>query len=90
MSDSATAARISLQDLTSKIGDLPALPTIVVRLLQASRDASVSMREMVELIKLDPALTAKVLRGDQRSAAAAEGVEDDVVLVAAEIEDAFE
>lgn len=53
---------ISLKELTAKISDLPPLPDVVVKLLQASRDADASIRDMVELIQLEPALTTKVLR----------------------------
>jgi HD-like signal output (HDOD) protein len=53
---------IKLDSLVRKIEDLPPLPDIVVKLLHASRDPNVSTREMVELIKHDPALTIKVLR----------------------------
>jgi HD-like signal output (HDOD) protein len=53
---------IKLESLIKKTEDLPPLPDIVVKLLHASRDPNVSTREMVELIKHDPALTIKVLR----------------------------
>jgi HD-like signal output (HDOD) protein len=53
---------IQLDSLIKKVEDLPPLPDIVVKLLHASRDPNVSTREMVELIKHDPALTIKVLR----------------------------
>lgn len=53
---------ITAQELSRKIKDLPPLPDIVVRLLRASRDPNTPIREMVELISYDPALTAKVLR----------------------------
>lgn len=53
---------IALKDLSRKIRDIPPLPDIVVKLLAASRDPEISMRDMVELIKVDPALTTKVLR----------------------------
>ena len=53
---------MNLSQLIKRIEDLPPLPDIVIRLLQASRDPNVSLREMVELIKYDPALTIKVLR----------------------------
>lgn len=53
---------IKLETLVKKVEDLPPLPDIVVKLLHASRDPNVSTREMVELIKHDPALTVKVLR----------------------------
>lgn len=53
---------IEMETLLKRVEDLPPLPDIVVRLLHASRDPNVSTREMVELIKHDPALTFKVLR----------------------------
>jgi putative nucleotidyltransferase with HDIG domain len=53
---------IVMNDLLKQVEDLPPLPDIVVRLLHASRDPEISTREMVELIKHDPALTFKVLR----------------------------
>lgn len=53
---------ITLDSLTQEIGELPPLPDVVVKLLSASRNPDVSMRDMVDLIKLEPALTAKVLK----------------------------
>lgn len=53
---------ITLDALCKKVKELPPLPDVVVRLLQASRDPDSDLREMVELIKLEPALTVKVLR----------------------------
>lgn len=53
---------IGLDNIIKRVEDLPPLPDIVVKLLHASRDPNGSTREMVELIKHDPALTIKVLR----------------------------
>jgi HD-like signal output (HDOD) protein len=53
---------IEMQTLLKQVEEIPPLPDIVVKLLHASRDPNVSTREMVELIKHDPALTFKVLR----------------------------
>lgn len=53
---------INLDAIIKRVEDIPPLPDIVVKLLHASRDPNVSTREMVELIKHDPALTLKVLR----------------------------
>lgn len=53
---------IKLDSLIKRVEELPPLPDIVVKLLHASHDPNVSTREMVELIKHDPALTLKVLR----------------------------
>lgn len=53
---------INLETIIKRVEDVPPLPDIVVKLLHASRDPNVSTREMVDLIKHDPALTLKVLR----------------------------
>lgn len=54
--------QVKVQHIIQKIEELPPMPDVVVRLLEASRDPQGSMREMVELIRLDPALTGKVLK----------------------------
>jgi len=43
-------------------GKMPTPPTVVVRLLDLAKRADVSAKEMADIIGLDPALTAKVLR----------------------------
>ena len=53
---------IAAKDLAKSIKDLPPLPDIVVKLLKASRNPESPLREMVELIKIEPALTSKILR----------------------------
>jgi putative nucleotidyltransferase with HDIG domain len=53
---------ISPQDLARRTGDLPPLPSAVSRLLEMSRDANVSLSQMAEVIRHEPALTTKVLR----------------------------
>jgi putative nucleotidyltransferase with HDIG domain len=53
---------IALERLAQKIRQLPPLPDVVVRLLAASRDPNSDIREMVELVKLEPTLTGRVLR----------------------------
>jgi putative nucleotidyltransferase with HDIG domain len=53
---------MDLDSLIKQIEELPPLPDIVAKLLRLSRDPDVSTRELVDLIKHDPALTTKVLR----------------------------
>lgn len=53
---------IAVEDLAKRIKDLPPLPDAVVKLLEASRNPEAPLREMVELIKIEPALTSKILR----------------------------
>lgn len=53
---------LTLDALTQKIKDLPPMPDVVIKLLEASRDPNVALRDMVELIRIEPALTIKVLR----------------------------
>lgn len=55
-------SRISPTELARRTGDLPPLPSAVSRLLEMSRDQEVSLAQMAEVIRHEPALTAKVLR----------------------------
>jgi diguanylate cyclase (GGDEF)-like protein len=41
---------------------LPTLPTVAVRLLELSRNPETELREVVEAIKTDPALSAKIVK----------------------------
>jgi diguanylate cyclase (GGDEF)-like protein len=41
---------------------LPSLPTVAVRLLELSRDTDTLIRDVVDIIKSDPALSAKILK----------------------------
>lgn len=53
---------ISQEDLKKKIADLPPLPGVVMKLMNMCRDPEVAPRDIVEVIRHDPALTMKVLR----------------------------
>lgn len=53
---------ISLEDLKQKVGEIPPLPDLVIRLLDMCRDQSVAPRDIVEVIRHDPAITMKLLR----------------------------
>jgi len=44
------------------LSQLPTLPAVVVRLLEMSRDAETEIRDVIELIKSDPALSAKIVK----------------------------
>lgn len=46
---------------------LPVLPAVAVRLLDASRNPDVPIREVVEIIRSDPVITARILRATEAS-----------------------
>ncbi len=52
----------SLYKKLENCGKLPTPSAVVVRLLELSRNPDVSVRDVVDVLALDPALTAKVLR----------------------------
>jgi HD-like signal output (HDOD) protein len=53
---------ISLEELKNKVQEIPPLPDLVIRLLEMCRDTTVAPRDIVEVIRHDPAITMKVLR----------------------------
>ncbi|MGE3313463.1 MAG: HDOD domain-containing protein [Planctomycetaceae bacterium] len=46
---------------------LPTLPTVAVRLLDLSRDPEAEIRDVIEVLKSDPALSAKILKSTNSS-----------------------
>jgi HD-like signal output (HDOD) protein len=52
----------SLQDVVGRLGDLPAMPELVVEVLRVTDDPESGMTEVETVIQKDPALTAKILR----------------------------
>ncbi len=46
---------------------LPSLPAVAVRLLELSRDPETEMSQIVDLIKTDPAITARILQATNSS-----------------------
>lgn len=52
----------ALDDLISRMGDLPALPAVVAEVLRITEDPNSAMAEVTQVIQSDPALTAKILR----------------------------
>lgn len=52
----------NLDDLISKMGDLPALPGVVGEVLRITEDPSSAMSDVTRALERDPALTAKILR----------------------------
>lgn len=46
---------------------LPTLPTVAVRLLDLSRDPEAEIRDVIEVIKSDPAISAKILKSTNSS-----------------------
>ena len=53
---------ISIDELKKIVQEVPPLPDIALRLIRMCQDSSIAPREIVEVIKLDPAITIKVLR----------------------------
>lgn len=53
---------ISLDEIISRVTDLPPLPEAVTRLMQLSRDPDSPLGEIVETVRLEPSLTLKVLK----------------------------
>lgn len=51
-----------LQKVVARMGDLPAMPGIVVRVMEATMDPNVSVSEVCALIEHDPSMTAKLLK----------------------------
>ena len=48
--------------IASKVGDLPALPQVAVKVMEMVRDPDTRTKDLEEVLLRDPALTAKVLR----------------------------
>ncbi|MEX2672667.1 MAG: HDOD domain-containing protein [Phycisphaeraceae bacterium] len=57
--DPTRARRLEL--ILQRVESLPTLPAVAVRLLQVTSDDDSEAREVVELVRADPALTSKVL-----------------------------
>jgi len=55
-------AHASLKDIARKIGKLPTLPGVAIRILQAMRREIPNIREISEIISSDAPLSAKVLQ----------------------------
>jgi two-component system, cell cycle response regulator len=55
-------AHPSLKDMSQKTGKLPTLPGVAIRILQAMRRETPSIREISEIIASDAPLSAKVLQ----------------------------
>jgi diguanylate cyclase (GGDEF)-like protein len=55
-------ANASLKDMARKIGKLPTLPGVAIRILQAMRNETPNIREISEIIAFDAPLSAKVLQ----------------------------
>jgi diguanylate cyclase (GGDEF)-like protein len=51
-----------IEQQLSKCDSLPSLPSVVVRIIEASKDPEISLAEVAEIISLDPALSAKLLK----------------------------
>ena len=54
--------RSNVEKVVARIGDLPAMPEIVTKVMQITEDPGVAVSDVSELIEQDPALTAKLLK----------------------------
>lgn len=61
-----------------QLDTLPTLPAVAARLLQLTSDDSASIREVIDLVASDPALTAKIISLSTR---ADKGVRSDVITI---------
>jgi len=65
LGDGAARERVDL--ILSRLDHLPTLPAVVNRLLAATSSETSNVRDVVEIVEVDPALTALVLRLVSRS-----------------------
>lgn len=52
----------SIEQVIERVGDLPAIPSMVAEVLRMTDDPLVDMADVTEVIERDPAMTAKILR----------------------------
>ena len=50
------------EEILKKVRDIPPLPNVVMQILKLSNSPSASAKDLVEVMELDPGITAKVLR----------------------------
>ena len=60
------APMVDLQKILAST-QLPTLPTVAVRLLELSRNPETELRDVIAVIKTDPAITAKILKATNSS-----------------------
>ena len=51
-----------IEQQLSSCNNLPSLPSVVVRIIAASKDPEISLADVADIISLDPALSAKLLK----------------------------
>lgn len=56
------ADNAAVEKIIARVGDLPAMPSLVAQVLRITEDPSTAMSEVSAAIETDPALTAKILR----------------------------
>ncbi|MCG3180647.1 MAG: Adaptive-response sensory-kinase SasA [Phycisphaerae bacterium] len=74
----ATEAARKVEMIVAQLDSLPTLPRIVTQLLRMTRSDQTGARQVIELIKQDQALTAKILSLARR---AGSGIRDDVTTI---------
>ena len=53
---------MKIEEVITKLGELPAMPLVVSEVLNRTEDPTISLSEVSEIIQQDPALTAKILK----------------------------
>lgn len=51
-----------IEQQLSKCENLPSLPSVVVRIIEASKDPEIGLADVADIISIDPALSAKLLK----------------------------
>lgn len=51
-----------IEQQLSKCENLPSLPSVVVRIIEASKDPEICLADVADIISIDPALSAKLLK----------------------------
>ena len=51
-----------IEDFLSSCTALPSLPAVVINIIEASKDPDISLSDVAEILQVDPALSAKLLK----------------------------
>ena len=51
-----------IEEIMSRMGNLPTLPGIAIKILEAVKKEETSIKEIGDILSKDPALTGKVLK----------------------------
>ncbi len=60
--DKLSVPKLDIRDQVQQIDDLPAIPEMAIRILELRDDPDATVEQLVEVIQMDPAMTAQVIR----------------------------